>query len=137
MSPENTHKLMGFYMEVLILGVNTMYMLFCFFRLFLIGCIGLIKAMAGKITNFFERMDGPPLQLPIHWTSAEPPSKKLKRAGIHGTFECSFLLEGISSFFHCCQKPSHFSACALSLTLNDESSWSERKWAQAIPSTLT
>ncbi len=29
MSPENTHKLMGFYMEGLILGVNTtcMYML--------------------------------------------------------------------------------------------------------------
>ncbi len=32
MSPENTHKLMGFYMEGLILGVNTMYMLFCFFN---------------------------------------------------------------------------------------------------------
>ncbi len=53
MSPENTHKLMGFYMEVLILGVNTMYMLFCFFNSLppiinslkklktLIGCIGL------------------------------------------------------------------------------------------------
>ncbi len=41
MSPENTHKLMGFYMEGLILGVNTMYMFFCFFKLFLIGCIGL------------------------------------------------------------------------------------------------
>ncbi len=37
MSPENTHTLMGFYM---ILGVNTMYMLFCFFKLFLIMCIG-------------------------------------------------------------------------------------------------
>ncbi len=32
---------MGFYIEVLILGINTMYMLFCFFKLFLIGCIGL------------------------------------------------------------------------------------------------
>ncbi len=32
---------MGFYMEVIILGVNTMYMLFFFFKLFLIGCIGL------------------------------------------------------------------------------------------------
>ncbi len=42
MSPENTHKLMGFYMEGLILDVNTMYMLFCFFKLFPIGCIGLI-----------------------------------------------------------------------------------------------
>ncbi len=43
MSPENTQlKLMGFYMEGLILGVNTMYMLFCFFKLFLIGCIGLL-----------------------------------------------------------------------------------------------
>ncbi len=28
MSPEKTHKLMGFSMEVIILGVNTMYMLF-------------------------------------------------------------------------------------------------------------
>ncbi len=35
--------LMRFYMEGLILGVNTMYMLFCFFKLFLIGCIGLKK----------------------------------------------------------------------------------------------
>ncbi len=34
MSPENTHKLMGFYMESLIPGINTMYMLFCFFKLF-------------------------------------------------------------------------------------------------------
>ncbi len=46
MSPDNTHKLMGIYMEGLILGVNTtcmyMYMLFCFFKLFLVGCIGLI-----------------------------------------------------------------------------------------------
>ncbi len=39
MSLENTHKLMGFYMEGLILGVNTMYMLFCFFKLFLVECI--------------------------------------------------------------------------------------------------
>ncbi len=38
MSPENTHTLMGFCMEVLILGVNTMYMLFCSFKLFPIGC---------------------------------------------------------------------------------------------------
>ncbi len=42
MSPENTHKLMGFYMGGLILGVNTMYRLFGFFKLFLVGCIGLI-----------------------------------------------------------------------------------------------
>ncbi len=41
MSPENTHKLMGYYMEGLILGVNIMYVLFCFFKLFLVGCIGL------------------------------------------------------------------------------------------------
>ncbi len=32
MNPEITHKLMGFYMEGLILGVNTMYMLFWFFK---------------------------------------------------------------------------------------------------------
>ncbi len=36
---------MGFYMEGLILGVNTMYMLFCFFKLFRIGLsIGLCMA---------------------------------------------------------------------------------------------
>ncbi len=34
---------MGFYMEVIILGINTMYMLFCFFKLFLVGCTGLIE----------------------------------------------------------------------------------------------
>ncbi len=38
-SPENTQKLVGFYMEGLILGVNTMYMLFSFLKLFPIGCI--------------------------------------------------------------------------------------------------
>ncbi len=38
MSPENSYRFMGFYMEGLILGVNRMYMLFCFFKLFLIGC---------------------------------------------------------------------------------------------------
>ncbi len=37
MSPKNTHKLMGFYMEVLILEVNTIYMFFCFFKLLLKG----------------------------------------------------------------------------------------------------
>ncbi len=41
MSPESTHKFMGFYMEGLILGVNTLYMLFCFLKLFLLGRIGL------------------------------------------------------------------------------------------------
>ncbi len=45
MSPENTHKLMGFYMEVLILGI--IYTLvhvhgFCFFNLFPIWRIGFI-----------------------------------------------------------------------------------------------
>ncbi len=42
MSPENTQKIMGFYMEGFILVFNTMYMLFCFFKLFPIGCIGLL-----------------------------------------------------------------------------------------------
>ncbi len=32
---------MGFYMEGLILGGNTLYRFFCVFKLFLIGCIGL------------------------------------------------------------------------------------------------
>ncbi len=41
MSPDNTHKLMGIYMEGLVLDVNTMYMLFRFFKLFPIGCIEL------------------------------------------------------------------------------------------------
>ncbi len=43
---EDTHKLMGFYIEVvLILGVILHAVHdFCFLELFLIGCIGLIKA---------------------------------------------------------------------------------------------
>ncbi len=51
MSPENTHKLMGFYMEGLILGVNTMYRLLRFFKLFLIGCIGLNSILFGPATT--------------------------------------------------------------------------------------
>ncbi len=42
MSPESTHKLMGFYMEVLILSVIhdcTLVHGFCFFELFSIRCI--------------------------------------------------------------------------------------------------
>ncbi len=38
MSPETTHKLMGFYMEVLILGAILLVHGFCFFKLFPIGC---------------------------------------------------------------------------------------------------
>ena len=34
MSPEDTHKPIRFYIEGLILGVNTLYMFFCFFELF-------------------------------------------------------------------------------------------------------
>ncbi len=41
MSQETTHKLMGFYMKGLILGIGTVYMLFCFFKLFRIGYIGI------------------------------------------------------------------------------------------------
>ncbi len=54
MSPENTHKLMGFYMEGLILCVNTMYMLFCFFKLFLVGCIGLRSRYTRVVATFVE-----------------------------------------------------------------------------------
>ncbi len=43
MRPENTHKLMGFYMEVLILGATPQYM-FLFFFTFPEGCIGLISS---------------------------------------------------------------------------------------------
>ncbi len=48
MSPENTHKSMGFYMEVLILDVIhtwTSVHGFCFFKLLPIGCIGLTHTM--------------------------------------------------------------------------------------------
>ncbi len=45
MSPDNTHNLMEIYMESLILGGNTMYMLFCFFKLFPIGRIGIILSV--------------------------------------------------------------------------------------------
>ena len=34
MSPEDTHKPIRFYIGGLILGVNTLYMFFCFFELF-------------------------------------------------------------------------------------------------------
>ncbi len=44
--PMSPHKLMGIYMEGLILGVNTMYMLFCFFKLFPIGRIELIVVLS-------------------------------------------------------------------------------------------
>ncbi len=53
MSPENTHKLMEFYMEGLILGVNTTYMLFCFFKLFLVGCIGLNRKLKLRAQALF------------------------------------------------------------------------------------
>jgi len=33
MNPENSHKPIRFYMGDLILDVNTLYMLFCFFKL--------------------------------------------------------------------------------------------------------
>ncbi len=48
MSPESTHTLLEFYMEGLILGVNTMYMLFCFFKL---GCI----QGRTKVNDFFNK----------------------------------------------------------------------------------
>ena len=34
MSPEDTHKAIRIYIGDLILGVNTLYMFFCFFKLF-------------------------------------------------------------------------------------------------------
>ena len=34
MSPEDTHKPIRIYIGGLILGVNTLYMFFCFFKLF-------------------------------------------------------------------------------------------------------
>ncbi len=54
MSPENTHKLMAFYMEGLILGVNTMYMLFCFFKLFLIVCIGISRGLKEAVKCLYN-----------------------------------------------------------------------------------
>ncbi len=54
MISENTHKLMGFYMEGLILGVSTMYRLFCFFKLFLIG----LRVHGEKINKKALQVDG-------------------------------------------------------------------------------
>ncbi len=46
MSPESTHKLMGFYTEALINTRRyTLVHSFCFFKLFPIGCIGLIHVL--------------------------------------------------------------------------------------------
>ncbi len=53
MSPENTHNLMGFYMEVLILRRYTLVHGFCCFKLFPIGCMGLI--FTGRLV-LHERM---------------------------------------------------------------------------------
>jgi len=47
MSLENTHKPIRIYMEGLILGANTLYKLFCFFKLF---------AAIGKGINQFRYM---------------------------------------------------------------------------------
>ena len=42
MSPEDTHQPIRIYIGGLILGVNTLYMLFCFFKLFaVVGNIAL------------------------------------------------------------------------------------------------
>ncbi len=41
MSPETTHKLMGLYMEISMLGVILQYMVSPSFKLFPTGCIGL------------------------------------------------------------------------------------------------
>ncbi len=38
-------------MKSLILGINTMYMLFCFFKVFLVGCIGLNKSGKDLVGN--------------------------------------------------------------------------------------
>ncbi len=55
MSPENTHTLMGFYMEVLILGViYTLVHGFCFFKLFPIGCIGLTRFGLARVYWHFQ-----------------------------------------------------------------------------------
>ncbi len=86
MSPDNTHKLMGIYMESLILGVNAVYMLFCFFKLFPIGCRGLKKVFSLSLLLFLLlhiRYDQGGLQVSkailglstlivIHWQSLCP-----------------------------------------------------------------
>ncbi len=64
MSQENTDKLMAFYMEGLILDINTMYMVFCFFKLFLVGCIGLMYLRGDR--------PGPPTERPDSTTSQYP-----------------------------------------------------------------
>ncbi len=45
MSPESTHKLMGFYTIVFNTRRNTLVYDFCFFKLFPIGCIGLTNLL--------------------------------------------------------------------------------------------
>jgi len=44
MSPENAHKLIRIYMGGLLLGVNTLYMISCFLRLFALLGKGLTAA---------------------------------------------------------------------------------------------
>ena len=47
MSPEDTHKPIRFYIGGLILGVNTLYMFFCFFELFAV-----VGNELSKVTTF-------------------------------------------------------------------------------------
>ncbi len=62
MSPENTHTLMEFYMEVLILGVIFLYMVSALFKLFPIGCIGLIYTSFADINNCLETSHYPTMR---------------------------------------------------------------------------
>ena len=53
MSPEDTHKAIRIYIGGLILGVNTLYMLFCFFKLLAVAGNELIMRQHAKINVEF------------------------------------------------------------------------------------
>ena len=51
MSPEDTHKAIRIYIGGLILGVNTLYMLFCFFKL--------LAVVGNELIEFVTRLHVP------------------------------------------------------------------------------
>ena len=102
MSPENTHKPIRIYIGGLILGVNTLYMLYCFFELFavvgneLTTCLS-FKRLAGLVyCIFLFRMVSSGTTILKPYMSAEPKCIMLLLSRIWdiGRGACLKILEG-------------------------------------------
>ncbi len=122
MSPENTHKLMGFYVEVIILGViYTLVHGFCFFKLFPIGCIGLTDLCSESTAAIFGIVAGAVLAALLvavilavviavccyyrKVSTHSTPSQYLHLCGWPKVASCSILVAMsriLSEYSHCC-----------------------------------